>query len=376
MSSKIVIDARELRTSSGRYVERLLHYLQQIDHTHNYTVLLKPKDMDSWTPTNKKFKKLECPYKEFTFAEQIDLLRQLNKLKPDLVHFDMVQQPVLYRGKVVTTMNDLTTTRFRNPSKNWLLYTLKQQVYKLVNWLVAHKSTALLTFSQFVKDDVARFARINSRKITVTLLGADKITVPPEPMKLLEHKDYIMYVGRPFSHKNLERLVEAFALLKETHFNLTLVLAGKLDANYRKLQKLVDAEGVPGVFFTDFVTEGELRWLYEHAKAYVFPSLSEGFGLPGLEAMAAGCPVISSNATCLPEIYKDAAHYFDPLDVGDMAAKINDVLADPKLAQKLVVKGSLVVKSYSWERTARQTLDVYKAVLGERVAHSSSSTED
>ena len=188
-------------------------------------------------------------------------------------------------------------------------------------------------------------------------------------MKLLEHKDFIMYVGRPMPHKNLERLVEAFALLKETHFNLNLVLAGKLDTNYRKLQKLVDEKGIKGVFFTDFVTEGELRWLYEHAKAYVFPSLSEGFGLPPLEAMQHGCPVVSSTATCLPEVLKDAAHYFDPLDVSDMAAKINDVLADPALAQKLIVKGSLLVKDYSWERMARETLDIYKSLLGERLTH-------
>ncbi len=369
---KIVIDARMLRESSGRYVENLLKYLQEIDHTHSYVVLLKPKDMNGWTPTNRHFKKIACPYKDFTFSEQVDMWRQLNRLKADLVHFDMVQQPVLYRGKVVTTMNDLTTTRFGNPSKNWLVFTIKQQIYKLLNFWVAHKSDALFTFTEFVKNDVARFARINSRKITVTHLAADKITVPPETMKLLEHKDFIMYVGRPFPHKNLERLIEAFAALKETHFSLTLVLAGKIDSNYRRIQKMVDSKGIHGVFFTDFVTEGELRWLYEHTKAYIFPSLSEGFGLPGLEAMAQGAPVVSSNATCLPEVYREAAHYFDPLDVADMAAKINDVLADPALAQKLIIKGSLLVKEYSWTATARKTLDVYKTVLGERAAQTSS----
>ncbi len=366
--ARIVIDARELRTSSGRYVERLLHYLQQIDHTHSYNVLLTPKDMDGWHPTNRKFTKIACPYKEFTFSEQIDLLKLLKKLKPDLVHFTFVQQPAFYHGKVVTTMQDLTTLRFNNPSKNWLVFKLKQLVYKWLNKRVARKSQALITPTEFVKEDVAKFTHINSRKITVTHEAADKIMVPPEQMKLLEHKDFIMYVGRPTPHKNLERLIEAFALLKETHFNLNLVLAGKLDSNYRRIQKMVDEKGIPGVYFTDFVTEGELRWLYEHAKAYIFPSLSEGFGLPGLEAMSHNCPVVSSNATCLPEVYKDAAHYFDPLDVTDMAAKINDVLADVRLAQKLVVSGSLLIKEYSWLRMAQQTLEVYKTVLGERKA--------
>jgi glycosyltransferase involved in cell wall biosynthesis len=373
---KIVIDARELRaTGAGTYLQHLLEELQSLDHNHTYAVLLKPEDMDSWTTTSRRFKKIACPYKEFSFAEQIDLLRLINRIKPDLVHFGMTQQPVLYRGKVVTTMHDLTTARFDNPSKNWLVFRIKQLVYKLVIKRVARKSAAILTPSDFVKEDIAKFAHVNSRKITVTYEAADKISDPPEPLQLLKAKEFIMYVGRPTPHKNLERLVEAFAILKETHFNLTLVLAGKLDANYKQLQKLVDAKGIAGVFFTDFVTEGELRWLYEHAKAYVFPSLSEGFGLPGLEAMAHGCPLISSNATCLPEIYKEAAHYFDPLDVTDMATKINEVLADPALAQKLVIKGSLLVKDYSWAKMAQQTLDVYKTVLGERVTHSSSSDD-
>jgi glycosyltransferase involved in cell wall biosynthesis len=372
--AKIVIDARMLRTSTGRYIDRLLQYLQEIDHTHRYVVLLKPKDMDSWTPTNRKFKKVACRHKEFTFAEQLGMWRQLRRLKADLVHFTMTQQPILYRGKTVTTIHDLTATRFRNPSKNRLIYTLKRWVYSWLIKIVAHTSKAVITDTAYTKDELAKYARINSRKITPIYLATDKITDPPEPMKLLMHKDFLLYVGRPMPHKNLERLVEAFGLLKETHFNLTLVLAGKLDSNYRRLKRLVDEKNIPGVFFSDFVTDGELRWLYEHALAYVFPSLSEGFGLPGLEAMMHGCPVVSSNATTLPEVYKDAAHYFDPMDVSDIAGKINDVLADAKLAQRLVVKGSLLAKDYSWARTAKQTLDIYKTVLGERVAHASSDS--
>ncbi len=165
---KVVIDARELRTSTGRYVERLLYYLQQLDSKHTFVVLLKPKDMESWQPSNKRFVKVACPYKEFTFAEQIGLLKQVYSLKPDLVHFTVVQQPVLYLGKVVTTMHDLTGARFRNPSKNWLVFSIKQLVYKWVNKIAARKSSIIIAISDFVKDDVAKFARINSRKITVT----------------------------------------------------------------------------------------------------------------------------------------------------------------------------------------------------------------
>ncbi len=361
---KIVIDARELNaTGTGTYLKHLLDGLQELDQDNSYQVLLKPSDMDSWKPTNKHFTKVACKYKEFTFAEQFGMLKQLRELKPDLVHFAMVQQPVLYRGKVVTTMHDLTTARFRNPSKNWLVFTIKQWVYKWVNRIVARKSAVIITDTEFVKEDVARFASINSRKVTVTLLAADIITDEAEAVDSLEDKQFIMYVGRPQPHKNLDRLIEAFVMLRQTHPGLKLVLAGKRDTLYKRLEKRIEREGIKNVVVTGFVTDGQLRWLYEHCAAYVFPSLSEGFGLPGLEAMAHGAPVVSSNATCLPEVYKDGAEYFDPLSIEEIAAAVDKVLASDELRTRLVKRGKAVANSYSWQRTAEQTLAVYKEAL-------------
>ena len=362
--AQIVIDARELRTSTGRYVERLLHYLQQIDREHKYTVLLTPKDFTGWHPVNPNFTKMVCPYKEFTFAEQLGLLRQINKLKPDLVHFTIVQQPILYRGRVVTTMHDLTTTRFDNPSKNWLAFHFKQMVYRRVNKIVARKSRLIITASEFVKTDIARFAGISPDKITVTYEAADKITAPAASLKNLSGKEFLLYVGRPTPHKNLERLLEAMKILIEKHPGLVLVLAGKTDKNYEKLRSFARKENLTSqVLFTDYVGEGQLRWLYENTAAYVFPSLSEGFGLPGLEAMAHGAPVVASNATCLPEIYGSAAHYFNPLDTNDMANKIDEVLSDDKLRSKLITNGHDRAKKYSWRRMATQTLEIYHEAL-------------
>ncbi len=362
--SKIVIDARELRTSTGRYVERLLHYLQAIDREHDYVVLLKPKDMAGWVPSNPRFTKLVCPYDEFSFAEQLGFLHQLNKIRTDVVHFGMVQQPVLYRGKTITTIHDLTTVRFDNPAKNKVVFKLKQSVYKEVIRRAARKSAAVLTPTQFVKDDLVNFSGVVPDKITVTLEAADPILAAATALPGLQNKQFIMYVGRPTPHKNLERLIEAFAQLRGAHPALQLVLAGKKDANYRRTEALVTARGIKGVIFTDFVSEGELRWLYEHCAAYVFPSLSEGFGLPGLEAMIHGAPVVSSNATCLPEVYVDAAHYFDPLDVTAMADAINEVLTDKVLRQRLIEAGQVQAATYSWQRLAEQTLAVYNRVLG------------
>ena len=361
--SKIVIDARELRTSTGRYIERLLHYLQELDTENSYTVLLKPKDFDEWQPTNRKFHKLACPYKEFTFNEQLGFLIQLLDIKPDLVHFGMTQQPILYPGHVVTTIHDLTTARFGNPSKNKFIFMIKQFVYKIVIKIVATKSKVIITPSEYVKDDLAKFARINSRKVVVTYEGSDYIEEEAVAYPDLEDKKYIMYVGRPNPHKNLYRLVSAFAELKKTYPDLSLVLVGKKDSNYKKMAKWVQDKSVEDVVFTGFIADAQLKWLYQNTQAYVFPSLSEGFGLPGLEAMRHGAPVVSSNETCLPEIYGNAAVYFDPLDVEDIAQKIDSVLKSSAKSKNMIEKGSEQVKNYSWKKMAQETLNIYNSVL-------------
>jgi len=361
--SKIVIDARELKTSTGRYIERLLHYLQELDNENSYTVLLKPKDFDEWQPTNRKFHKLACPYKEFSFNEQLGFLAQIHETKPDLVHFGMTQQPILYFGHVVTTIHDLTTARFGNPSKNKLIFTIKQLVYRVVIKIVATKSKIIITPSEYVKNDLAKFADINSRKIVVTYEGSDKIVEKSVPMIELKDKKFILFVGRPNPHKNLYRLITSFVELKKDNPDLVLVLAGKKDANYKKIAKWVEDKAIDDVVFTGFVTDGQLKWMYENTQAYIFPSLSEGFGLPGLEAMRHGAPVVSSDATCLPEIYGDAAIYFNPMDVEDMALKINSVLKSPVKAKNLIAKGFEQVKIYSWKKMAQETLDIYKSIL-------------
>ncbi|MDB5181485.1 MAG: glycosyl transferase family 1 [Candidatus Saccharibacteria bacterium] len=365
---KIVIDARELRTSTGRYIERLLEHLQDVDNnlSHRYYVLLKPKDMDSWDPKSKRFTKVASPYKEFTFAEQIGLAIQLYRLKPDLVHFGMTQQPILYLRKAVTTIHDLTTVRFTNPAKNKLVFKVKQWVYERVIKIVAFKSQHLIVPTEFVKEDVAKFTRTNSRKITVTLEAGDSIGANPEKVAELEGKQFIMYVGRPTPHKNLGRLIDAFEILKQSRPDLVLVLAGRKDVLYRRHERTVKKRGIEDVVFTDFISDGQLRWLYEHTAAYVFPSLSEGFGLPGLEAMSHGAPVVSSDATCLPEVYGEAANYFNPLDATDMATKIADVLDKDDLRKTLIKKGKTQAGKYSWKRMAEQTLEVYKKTLGEQ----------
>ncbi len=364
--NKIAIDARESGTSTGRYIDKLIENLHELKPAEKFTILTRPERVDFIKQIAPRFKVVETRVKEFTFAEQLGLLKQLRALDVDLVHFGMAQQPVLYKGRVVTTMHDLTTTKFRNPSKNWLVFTSKQLVYKWVNKWVARKSITIITPSEYVKDAVAKFAHINSRKVVVTYEAADKIMEEPEPVEELgETTPFIMYVGRPQPHKNLSGLIDAFVMLKTTHPDLKLVLVGKRDALYKRLERLINVAGINDVIFTGFVGEGCLRWLYEHTAAYVFPSYSEGFGLPGLEAMMHGAPVVSSNLTSLPEVYGDAAEYFDPADPFAMASAIARVLDDPKRTAKLRALGHEQAQKYSWERMAEQTLAVYRAALGE-----------
>jgi len=366
---KIVIDARELRTSSGRYVERLLHYLQQVDREHEYVVLLKPEDADGWQPTNPNFSTEVTPVKEFTFSEQTTLNRQITNINADLVHFPFAQQPIFYRDTSVTTIQDLTAIRFGNPTKNPLVFAIKQQVYRWVIKRAARKSKLLITPTEFVKKDVAAYAHVPLEKITVTLESADPIPDSPAPPKNIQGHDlqkskYIMYVGRPQPHKNLWRLIEAHALLRRRYPDLLLVLVGKKDAMYGLIEERARRAGLlDGVVFTGFASEAELKWLYQHTQAYVFPSLSEGFGLPPLEAMHCDAPVVASDATCIPEVLGDAAYYFNALDPADIAAKVGKVLDDPALRASLIARGQKQAAKYSWRRMAEQTLAVYNKAL-------------
>lgn len=366
MMKRIVIDARESGTTTGRYIDKLIEYLHMLKPAHEIVVVTKPDRMEFLRSVAPNFRCAETTYKEFSFGEQMGFKSQLKNLTPDLVHFTMVQQPVFYKGRVVTSMLDLTTLHFKNPSKNKIIYRFKQWVYKYVNLRVAKKSDAIICISNYVKKDVIDFAHIPTDKITVTYNAADKITEPTTPISSLNGKRFIMYVGRPLPHKNLSRLIDAFAILQESFPDLYLVLAGKTDALFEAHKRNVEKQGIKNVIFTGFVSEGELRWLYEHTACYVFPSLSEGFGLPGLEAMVHGAPVASSNATCLPEIYEDAAVYFDPLSSRGMAGVIGKVLSDNELSKDLRAKGLKQASKYSWKRMAQQTLEVYDRVLSEK----------
>lgn len=357
--SRIVMDARS-RGSTGRYATKLLQYLQRLDATNEYFVLVKYAQ--NWTASAPNFHPVIADVKDYTFAEQFKLWWIISRLKPDLVHFTMPQQPLLFTGRSVTTIHDLTMLRWHNISGNTLAYWLKLLVFKFLLWWVAHTSEALITPTRWVKIDITKTLHIDPIRAHVTYEAADTLPGKPLPPGGFDARsEFILFNGNVFPHKNVARLIEAHQSLLKTHPRLRLAIAGQLGQQGEALR--VNASQATNINWLGYVPDAQLKWLMEHARAYVYPSLSEGFGLPGLEAMRADTPVVASHATCLPEVYGDAAEYFDPASVEDMAAAIERVINQPRRRKELITLGRARVKQFSWQRMAEQTLAVYRQVL-------------
>lgn len=363
---RIVIDARGYQRTTGRYTRKLIEYLENLEREQTdreYVVLLHKVEYDDYTPKAKNFSKLEADFQFHTISEQFAYLNFLRKLKADLIHFTMPLKPVLYLKKHITTMHDLTLIRVFPGNKNWFIFKLKQIAGTIIYWVIGHTSAHILANSQYTKDDYVRFSKIKPEKVTVTHLSADVVTTEPRPYSPLFDKKFILYVGQQSNYKNLRRLMQAHQQLLTSLPDLKLVFVGKPNPYGEKTKLWAEQQNFKNIVYTGYVEESELAWLYKNCGAYIFPSLMEGFGLPGLEAMGYGAPVVSSNATSLPEVYEDAAVYFDPKDVDEMAEKIKQVLTDEKLRKKLIKNGYAQLKKFSWERMAKQTLEIYKRVI-------------
>jgi glycosyltransferase involved in cell wall biosynthesis len=358
----IVIDARIINSSTGRYVERLVYYLQDIDTENTYTILVPTKDLDFFKPHARNFTVKAADFKNYSLAEQLGFKKFLDSLTPDLVHFCMPQQPVLFKGRHVTTVHDLTLLKTYNSDKNWLIFHAKQLIGRFVFKHIANSSAQIITPTNWVKSDFQKFSGISPDKITVTYEATD---VFADEIKPYRHpfNQYMLYVGQQSDYKNIKKLGDTHQLLLEKYPDLGLILVGKKTQSHIKNEAYFKAHNYRNILFTDFVEDAQRDYLFKNCSVYVFPSLMEGFGLPGLEAMGYGAPVASSNATCLPEVYGDAAHYFNPLDIHDMKRAIEDILVDKALREELIQKGYKQLKKYSWLRMARQTHDVYMQAL-------------
>jgi glycosyltransferase involved in cell wall biosynthesis len=351
---RIGIDARFFGPKDkgpGRYTENLIRNLEKLDIKNQYFIFLRKDNFDEYQPQNPNFKKVLANYKWYGWKEQLFFPFKLKKYKLDLMHFTHFNAPIFYRGKFIITIHDLILRHFptsRKNLRNFLFYPFKQLMYRLAFGQVVKRAKKIIAVSRYTKKDILKYYNINPEKIEVIYEGVFQHKDVRNPQK------YILYVGNVYPHKNLENLILAFRKIKQDNFNLQLVLVGGNDYFYKKLKKNND-----DVIFTGFIKDEDLNILYNNAALYVFPSLYEGFGLPPLEAMARGLAVVSSNATCLPEILGDAALYFNPLDIDDIAEKIKKVLADNNLREQLIQKGFAQVKKYSWKKMAEETLKLY-----------------
>jgi glycosyltransferase involved in cell wall biosynthesis len=370
---RIGIDARLFGTRHGgigRYSEQLIKNLEKIDQTNEYYIFVQKSEFESYTPTASNFHKVRADFKPYGIFEQLLFPFLLYKYRLKLVHFTHFNVPLIYQKKFIVTIHDLIISHYpdsRATTLPPLIYKIKLLAY---NWVVkstARRAKKIIAVSQFTKNDIVKFLKVKAEKITVCYEGVDLPEVSEvgnsEVLNRLGiGREFLLYVGSAYPHKNLEKLILAFLALADNYPDLQLVLGGKKNAFYEKLEAwliALDNKNYPRIIFTDYLSDSELAALYASAKVYVFPSLIEGFGLPPLEAQTYGLPVVASDASCLPEVLGKSALYFDPNSIEEMTEKIKFVLDDNNLRSELIKNGKENLKLFSWEQMAQEIHDLY-----------------
>jgi len=377
MSAKtIIFDARMYglaHAGIGRYIMNLLAGIKKADSKEFKIKLIAQKK------TVKEIKKnlgdyfpiIKVKSKHYSLSEQFELPRVLNKLTPDLVHFPHFNSSFFYCGKFIVTIHDLIKHYFRGKkttTKNPTIYWLKYFGYRLQTSYSLKKSQQIIVPSNFWKEKLNNDFNIAKEKINVTYEAVDpnfvklakntkrKINLRPYGLT----KPFFIYVGSVYPHKNIETVIRAVKNMD----NVQLAIACSRNVFTQRVEQLTDKLNVKDkVKFLGFVSDKDLISLYQQSTGLIQPSFMEGFGLTGLEAMAANTPVISSNSSCLPEIYGPAALYFNPKNTNQLREQMLVLIKDKDLSKKMVWLGQKQVKKYSWLKTAEQTLTSYKKAL-------------
>ena len=399
---RIGIDARfygPIGKGLGRYTQEIVDNVINIDDANEYVIFLRKENFNEFSVNNKNVKKVLADVRWYSLAEQILMPFYIWREHLDLMHFPHFNVPIFCPTKFIITIHDLILTKFPTVRASTLgpaLYKIKNLLYKFVIWLGVKRAKKVLAVSKFTKDDIVRHFKIKEDKVIVTYEGVAELNKksprPPlikgegEKEVLLEYKikkPFLLYVGNAYPHKNLEGLIKVFNALApdpspilssqekgSSSGTLQLVLVGKEDYFYNRIMKYAEGIGLwkrgkenNKVIFPGYVPDDKLEILFKNALAYVFPSFYEGFGLPPLEAMSKGCPVVSSNKTCLPEVLGDAAIYFNPDNEKEMQSQIERIIKDGDLRADLIKKGYEQVKNYSWRECARETLEIYQKVI-------------
>ncbi len=372
---RIGIDARMFgprQGGIGRYIQQIITELEKIDTHNQYVIFLRRENWEEYNPTNPNFKKILANIPWYGWKEQILFPRVIKRERVDLMHFPHWNIPLIYNQPFVVTIHDLLLLHYPTRAASTLGpigYFFKNLAYRLVLWHATKMAKQILTVSEYSKQDIVKQLNISPKKITVTHLAPlETNNQPTGDQKILAKykitKPYILYVGVAFPHKNLTRLVDAWKIFNAQYgSDYQLVLVGKHNFFYRQLVNYSTAQSINNITFTGFIPDNELSEMYKNAKLYIFPSLYEGFGLPPLEAMQYKIPVVSSNRTCMPEVLRDAAEYFNPEDHLSMSDAIWRGISDETLRTKLVQAGQKLIHSYSWEKAGKTTWETYQKMV-------------
>jgi glycosyltransferase involved in cell wall biosynthesis len=371
---KVAIDARKLHDFGiGTYIRNLLRHVARMDSENEYVLLCQEPDLGIGAQLGPNFRTVREPSPNYSIREQIHVPWVLLRERPDVFHAPHYVLPPAIRCPSVVTIHDTIHLTFPQYLPNKLAYAYARASM----WAAAHRSHRILTVSEASKRDILRFFPVPPEKVVVVHNAIDeRFSREPRPEDVERVRErfqlqrrFVLYVGNIKPHKNLERLIEAFHGLRRDHDDLTLLIIGDQISKYPALRRAVHQHKLhKHVRFLGYLPDDTLAILYRLTSVFVFPSLYEGFGLPPLEAMASGAPVVTSNVSSLPEVTGDAAVLVDPYDVGAIESGMRRVLTDPALAAEMRRKGLLRAREFSWERSVAKTWEVYKEIGDRRTS--------
>lgn len=382
---KIGLDLRLFGTEHGgigRYCQELFPRLLELDKENKYFLFVNKQAASSeiikLLSKRPNIEVVETNIRHYSLGEQLGFLRLLNKLNLDLIHFPNFNVPVFYKKPFVVTIHDMVHHKIGGAKKSHLLHFL---AYKKVISTAAQNAKKIITVSEASKKDISGFlsrgagsgsaGQTIDSKIQVIYEAASLNTnasdekVKEIKKRYLLKRPYFLFVGVLERKKNVVNLSRGFDyFLQKYHLNMDLVIVGKADARYPEIRhKAMDIKNANNLVFTGAVEESELEALYKDAYAFVSASLHEGFGLPGAEALGFGLPLLVSNLDVFNEIYDNAAVYFNPLDPQDIGEKMNLLARDKQFYEQLSTKSLARAQIFSWDKAARETLEVYKSIL-------------
>lgn len=354
------IDARLWEESGvGRYIRNLVKGFDEVKSENTFIVFLPEKIAGLVNFSSPNLQIVPTNAKWHSVEEQISFKKQLESYKLDLVHFPYFSFPGFYRGKYVITIHDLIIDHFQTGKASSLpltAYHLKRLGYKFLIKRAVKNAEFIICPSNATKDEIIDHYNCLPDKIKVIYEGFDSLISENSVKESLVSKNYVLYVGNAYPHKNLPVLLQAYSILRQK-LDIELVCIGRKDFFYEKLER----EQHAGVHFLHSIDDSTLFEYYSNARFFVMPSLMEGFGLPILEAMSLSCPILSSNTPALKEIGGDAVIYFDPTSVNDLTDKMFLLLNSYKLPEELIDKGRERSREFSWDACVSKTLQIYES---------------